>query len=93
MHMQERIQQGSLIRDLSAPEHSQICKGSKRPKGSRSGVWGAAMPESGNCLCRIRLLGTCRRAKQFNPASLLELQQQGAGGHVFELAGSVAPVP
>lgn len=31
--------------------------------------------------------------RQLNPAALLDLEQESAGGHVFELHGKVAPVP
>jgi hypothetical protein len=38
-----------------------MTKGSSRSRGSLTGAWGAAKPEGGSRLCRIRLTGALRR--------------------------------
>ena len=85
--VQERIEERALARGSIGAGTFTDDQGQQRPSRLRvTGACAAARPSCGSRLCRMRLEGVVRRGGKFNPASLLQLKQQGAGGHVLELA-------
>ena len=91
--MQERIEQGALIRDSISAGTFADTQGQQPLQRFTDRRLGCGQARVRQLLVPHPIDGRRPPQWQFNPTSLLQLQQQGAGGHIFELADPIAPLP
>ena len=92
--VQERIEEDALAKlGLVSVGTLLYGQGQQRLQGSGHGRLMCSQIQLRQPLVPHPIWGSCAAPWQVNPAPLLQFKQQGAGGHVFDLASPVAPVP
>jgi hypothetical protein len=91
--MQQRIKEGALARGFIGV--GTFAQDQGQQPVERLAYWrlGRGQTWLGQSLVPHAIARDDSPQRQPDPPSLLQLQHQSAGSHVFELAGSVAPVP